>query len=88
MTINAIKPALLVLFLAAPLAAMAQPADQPQAAPNPAANRYREVPGFFKLPADRSMGSSSAVAGDSKAAISGWWTAVAPMTAPAASSIR
>ena len=58
--------ALLIAFMALPLAATAQPADQPKAAPNPTTNRYREVPGFFKLPAGRSMGSSSAVAGDSK----------------------
>lgn len=61
---TAIKPAILVLFLAAPLAALAQPADQPKAAPNPTTNRYREVPNFFKLPPGRQMGSSSAVAGD------------------------
>jgi hypothetical protein len=65
-TINIVKPVLLALFLAAPLAALAQPADQPKAMPNPTANRYREVPGFFKMPAGRSMGASSAVAGDSK----------------------
>jgi streptogramin lyase len=58
--------ALMIAFMALPLAATAQPADQPKAAPNPTTNRYREVPGFFKLPAGRSMGSSSAVAGDSK----------------------
>jgi hypothetical protein len=66
MVIDAIKPVLLALFLAVPLCVSAQPADQPQAPPNPPTNRYREVPGFFKLPAGRSMGSSSAVAGDSK----------------------
>jgi len=49
-----------------PMAAMAQPADQPKAEPNPKTNHYVEVPGFFKLPAGRSMGSSSAVMGDSK----------------------
>src|SRR5438552_1901984 len=48
-----------------PVAAMAQPADQPKAEPNPKANRYAEVANFFKLPPGRSMGSSSAVAGDS-----------------------
>jgi hypothetical protein len=58
--------ALVIAFVALPLAATAQPADQPKAPPNPTTNRYREVPGFFKLPAGRSMGSSSAVAGDSK----------------------
>ena len=58
--------ALMIAFMALPLAATAQPADQPKATPNPTANRYREVPDFFKLPAGRSMGSSSAVAGDSK----------------------
>ena len=57
---------LLAAFLAAPFAAMAQPADQPGANPNPSANRYVAVPGFFKLPPGRSMGSSSAVAGDSR----------------------
>jgi NHL repeat len=57
---------LLAAFVAAPLAALAQPADQPQANPNPAANRYVAVPGFFKLPPGRPMGSSSAVAGDSR----------------------
>ena len=61
-----IKSAALVLFLAVPLAALAQPADQPKAAPNPATNHYVEVPGFFKMPPGRAMGSSSAVAGDSK----------------------
>jgi len=54
-----------------PAAAMAQPLDQPPinqpgAEPNPKANRYAEVSNFFKLPPGRSMGSSSAVAGDSK----------------------
>ena len=34
--------------------------------PNPKTNHYVEVPGFFKMPPGRSMGSSSAVAGDSK----------------------
>jgi hypothetical protein len=57
---------MLAAMLALPLAAMAQPADQPKAAPNPKANHYVEVPGFFKLPPGRSMGSSSAVMGDSK----------------------
>lgn len=61
-----IKPTALFLLLALPSAALAQPADQPEATPNPTANRYREVPGFFKLPPGRSMGASSAVAGDSK----------------------
>jgi len=56
----------LAVMLVLPLAAMAQPADQPKAAPNPKANHYVEVPGFFKMPPGRSMGSSSAVAGDSK----------------------
>jgi sugar lactone lactonase YvrE len=57
---------LLAAFVAAPLAALAQPADQLQANPNPSANRYVAAPGFFKLPPGRSMGSSSAVAGDSR----------------------
>jgi sugar lactone lactonase YvrE len=43
---------------------MAQTPDRPT--PNPAANRYATVQGFFKLPKGRVMGSSSAVAGDSK----------------------
>src|SRR5579883_866928 len=62
--VSAFKPAVLALFLAAP--ALAQPADQPNATPNPTTNRYKEVPGFFKLPPGRQMGASSAVAGDSK----------------------
>ena len=49
-----------------PMAAMAQPADQPKAEPNPKTNHYVEVPGFFKLPPGSSMGSSSALMGDSK----------------------
>jgi hypothetical protein len=57
---------LLAVFAAAPFAAIAQPADQPKAEPNPATNHYVEVPGFFKIPPGRSMGSSSAVAGDSR----------------------
>ena len=56
----------LVVLMVLPLAAMAQPADLPKAAPNPKTNHYVEVPGFFKMPPGRSMGSSSAVAGDSK----------------------
>ena len=66
MTIKSIKPALFALFLAAPMAVLAQPADQPKAPPNPTTNRYREVPNFFKMPPGRQMGSSSAVFGDSK----------------------
>jgi hypothetical protein len=48
--------------------AMAQPVapDRPLGTPNPTANRYQQVPDFLKLPAGRSLGSSSAVAGDSK----------------------
>jgi len=47
---------MLAVMLALPLAAMAQPADRPLSnqkgtEPNPKANRYAEVPGFFKLPA-------------------------------------
>src|ERR1700747_1192772 len=56
---------LLAAMLLVPVAAMAQPADQPKAEPNPKTNHYVEVPGFFKLPPGRSMGSSSAVMGDS-----------------------
>jgi len=56
----------LAVLMVLPLAAMAQPADQPKATPNPKANHYMEVPGFFKMPRGRNMGSSSAVAGDSK----------------------
>lgn len=57
-----------LLSAAFSLAAAAQglPPDRPSAAPNPAADRYVAVPGFLKLPPGRSMGSSSAVAGDSK----------------------
>ena len=56
---------LLAALLAMPLAALGQPADQPTANPNPSTNRYVAVANFFKLPPGRSMGSSSAVAGDS-----------------------
>ena len=55
---------LLMLPLVAP--SFGQPADQPGAAHNPTANRYAAQPGFFRLPPGRTMGSSSAVAGDSK----------------------
>ena len=55
------KRRIILAVLAAPLAALAQPA----AAPNPKSNRYVEVPGFFRMPAGRAMGSSSAVMGDS-----------------------
>lgn len=51
---------------AQPAAAQDLPRDRPTATPNPATNRYAAVRGFFKLPKGRSMGSSSAVAGDSK----------------------
>src|SRR3954471_16831172 len=54
------------ILMVLPLASMAQPADQPKATPNPTANHYALVPSFFKLPPGRSMGSSSAVAGDSR----------------------
>jgi sugar lactone lactonase YvrE len=57
---------LLAVMAMLPWAAVAQPADQPKAEPNPKTNHYAEVPGFFKMPAGRSMGSSSAVMGDSK----------------------
>ncbi len=58
---------ILVLVLAAvPLTALAQPADQPKAAPNPRTNRYATIGNFLKLPPGRAMGSSSAVMGDSK----------------------
>jgi hypothetical protein len=56
---------LLAALAAVPLAALAQPADQPKVDPNSVANRYVEVPDFFKLPAGRVMGASSAVVGDS-----------------------
>jgi len=56
---------LLAALMAMPFAAQAQPADQPHADPNPKTNRYVAVPDFFKLPPGRTMGSSSAVAGDS-----------------------
>ena len=60
-----IRMALAVVALL-PITAMAQPKDQPRAEPNPKTNHYVEVPGFFKMPPGRSMGASSAVAGDSK----------------------
>ena len=60
------KRYILAALLAWPLAAAAQPADQPNAVPNPTTDRYRMVEDFFKLPPGRSMGSSSAVAGDSR----------------------
>jgi sugar lactone lactonase YvrE len=60
---------LVAALLALPLAAVAQPADQAKANPNPLANRYVTVGNFFKLPTGRSMGSSSAVGGDSKGRI-------------------
>ena len=47
---------LLAAFVAAPLAAMAQPADQPQANPNPTTNRYVPEADFFKLPPGRDHG--------------------------------
>jgi NHL repeat len=60
------KRYILAALLAWPLAAGAQPADQPNAVPNPTTDRYRTVEDFFKLPPGRIMGSSSAVAGDSR----------------------
>ena len=60
-----IRMALAVVALL-PITAMAQPKDQPRAEPNPKTNHYVEVPGFFKMPPGRSMGSSSAVAGRSE----------------------
>ncbi len=53
-------------LLAVPVAAIAQGVapDRPKAAPNPTANRYVEVPGFFKMPKGRDMGASSSVMGD------------------------
>jgi hypothetical protein len=56
----------LTALFAWPLAAAAQPSDQPGAPPNPKTNHYAAVDNFFKLPPGRAMGSSSAVAGDSK----------------------
>ncbi len=57
----------IALLLMLPLAAFAQTApNRPTASPNPSANRYATVSGFFKLPQGRAMGSSSAVSGDSK----------------------
>lgn len=55
-------------LLALPAFAQAQTIapDRPKAAPNPAVNRYVEVPGFFKMPKGRAMGASSAVMADSK----------------------
>ena len=55
---------ILMAVLAMPLAAMAQPADNPKAPPNPEPNRYAAVQGFFKMPPGRAMGASSSVAGD------------------------
>ena len=78
---------LLAAFVAAPLAAMAQPADQPQANPNPTTNRYVPVADFFKLPPGRPW----ALPARSQAipmAISGWWIAAAPIIVPAAILIR
>jgi sugar lactone lactonase YvrE len=57
---------MLAAVMLVPFSASAQPADQPKATPNPATSHYAEVPGFFKMPPGRAMGSSSAVAGDSK----------------------
>jgi hypothetical protein len=57
---------LLSAALAAGAAAQTVPPDRPTAPPTNPANRYVAVPGFLKLPAGRAMGSSSAVAGDSK----------------------
>jgi hypothetical protein len=56
----------IALLLMLPMAAIAQPVDRPKATANPGTNRYSTFQGFFKLPAGRTMGSSSAVAGDSK----------------------
>jgi len=53
-------------LLVLPMAALAQPADSPRAEHNPATNRYAPLQGFFKMPAGRAMGASSAVTGDSK----------------------
>jgi sugar lactone lactonase YvrE len=55
----------IALLLMLPLAAVAEPSDWPQPTVNPAPNRYATLRGFFKLPAGRTMGSSSAVSGDS-----------------------
>lgn len=67
MHIKAIKGGLLLAICATwPLAVQAQPLDDPHATPNPVTNRYVMVPNFFRLPPGRKMGSSSAVAGDSK----------------------
>jgi sugar lactone lactonase YvrE len=53
-------------LLVVPAAAIAQGVapDRPEATPNPAANRYVEKSGFFKMPNGRAMGASSAVMGD------------------------
>jgi len=56
----------IALLLMLPLAAVAQPTDRPKATASPATDRYATLQGFFKLPAGRTMGSSSAVSGDSK----------------------
>jgi len=57
---------LLSAALSLPVVAQPVAADQPLGMPNQAANRYQRVPDFLNLPAGRSLGSSSAVAGDSK----------------------
>jgi sugar lactone lactonase YvrE len=57
---------LLIAMVAFPLSALAQPADNPKAEPNPAHSGYATIQGFFKMPPGRAMGASSAVAGDSK----------------------
>ena len=56
----------IALLLMLPLVAPAFGQDQPRAAQNPAVNRYATQQGAFRLPPGRTMGSSSAVAGDSK----------------------
>src|SRR4029079_13270173 len=60
------RKSILAVMVLEPLTAMAQPKDQPKAEHNPKTNHHVEVPGFFKLPPGREMGSSSAVMGDSR----------------------
>nr|QQZ51045.1 hypothetical protein JKL49_07670 [Phenylobacterium glaciei] len=61
MTIDAFKPSAALSVTGASADAAAIVAD-----PNGAPNAYAADPGFFKLPAGRTMGSTSAVATDSR----------------------
>ena len=57
---------LLSAVLSLPATAQSVAPDLPKSPPNPITNHYRAVPQFLKLPPHRRLGSSSAVAGDSK----------------------